>query len=134
MFCPEHLNDSTHVHDACEYFFCYNANMTERKLVVRRVKPDKLQDISDWCDVLSKERSEEVIDSLRAENVSREFAYTVPLGDGHLFIGFMESDKENDKGILDASSDLKINKDHNQKLYDCLEFGEIGKELYYFAK
>jgi hypothetical protein len=84
-----------------------------KKLVVRRVRPEKLEELRAWGPILSGRR-EDVIASLVSENVQREFSYIVPFEDGHLWVSFMESDgdiKANKLSVESRSGKWEISPD-----------------------
>ena len=87
-----------------------------------------MEKLSEWGNELSGKRKAEVLDSLRSENVQREFAYVAKIEGKEYFVAFMESNKE----ILPADMSMPINEQHVAVLKDCLERPQLGELLYDF--
>ncbi len=61
-----------------------------KQIVLRKVKPGKLDKLRKWANVLESERLSEVVASLKAECVSREFAYVVELNNEYYCILYID--------------------------------------------
>ena len=99
-----------------------------KKIILRKIKEGKVKKIRDWCNALMCERYDEAVASLKYENVQREFAYIVELHGEYYLVLYMESIEKD--VIREADSSMRINNEHIQVLYDCLEFGNEGECLY----
>ena len=99
-----------------------------KKMYIREIKNGKNEKLRKWGKELYDDRKLEVLESLRSENVEREFAYVARIAGKDYFIAFMESKKE----ILPADMNMPINKQHVEILKECLEKPELGELLYDF--
>ncbi len=96
--------------------------------VLKKVKPEKLQQWKDWCTHLMTTRKEEAVASFKVEQVLRESCTLFLVGNEYFALGYMES-KDGDE-ILPGDPTALINIEHKKQREECLE-GKYPRELLY---
>ena len=103
--------------------------MSNVRLVQMKFQPEKKQVWLDWCEQL-KNRSEEVIETLKSEGVRTEACFLSE--DGNSIFYFMEvSDLEKEKAAVESST-FQIDKDHREARLQSLERGHVLTTLFFF--
>ncbi|WP_415381363.1 DUF6176 family protein [Halosimplex sp. TS25] len=106
--------------------------MTDVALVKQPVKPDKVDRLKEWMAEV-RDRSDEVVETLRDEGMKTESAFLERTDDGPHLVYYMEA--EDIERVWDQfeDSDHDIDEEHKEVMREVLEDGQdVGEyELLY---
>jgi hypothetical protein len=100
------------------------------KYVLYKIKDNKLDQWTDWCNLLKTEHRVEALKTLSDENVLFEGFTTFKIGESFYAFGFYF---ENTGGERPVNKENVLNKKHSAIKKECLEFVSKGESDYFVS-